>query len=209
MKAQFAQRLRAAREAMNPEMTQRAVAKLMDKSFSAVNLWEAGKTQPNAEDIAALSKLYGISCDWLLGVDSSATSKAIHTSKSAPRINTVPVVQQASLIRWTWEEVEEVLQTSVAYHPQTAAAIKVESDALQSTCPIGSYAVVSKAHDIKSGSTVLASIGNAREPVLRRYLREGDMEMLLADDTRFPSYSIQDGAKILGRVTEVVIRKRL
>ena len=47
------------------------------------------------------------------------------------------------------------------------------------------------------------------EPVLRRYIREAADEYLIADDTRYPTFNLESGARILGRVVEVTLRKIL
>jgi len=133
MKPLLAQRLRAARQAITPEITQRDVAKHLNLSPSAINLGEAGKTEPSASALAELSRWYHVSCDWLLGVDSGKQA-AIGNKPEAP-IHTVPVVPPSAMARWHWDVVAELLQTAVAYPPQTAAAMLVSSDALTSTCP--------------------------------------------------------------------------
>lgn len=208
MKSILAQRLRAARNAIHPEVTQRQIAKEMDLSPSAVNLWEAGKTEPSATDLAKLSARYKVSTDWLLGVE--GTQALIKREKQdTPMIYTVPVVTPLSLVRWHWESILEILQTQVAYPPQTAAAMLVTSDALNSSCPNGCYAVISKGHNAEPGQIVLATVGRSTEPVLRKYIREGSEHLLVADDTRFPSYRLEDGVKIIGRATEITMRKML
>lgn len=207
MKAVLAQRLRAARTAITPAITQRDVAKKFNLSPSAVNLWESGKTEPNAHDLAELAKWFNVSTDWLLGVDSKMPVQ--QRTKSSPPLWTVPVVTPSSLVRWHWDAVTEILQTAVAYPPQTAAAVLVSSDALASTCPTGCYAVVSKGHHVEPGQIVMASVGKASEPVLRKYVREGNDALLIADDMRYPSYRLEDGVKIIGRVTEICVRRVL
>lgn len=207
MKPLLAQRLRAARQAITPEITQRDVAKHLNLSPSTVNLWEAGKTEPNASTLAELSRWYHVSCDWLLGVE-SGKQVAINNKGEAP-FNAVPVVPPSAMARWHWEVVAELLQTAVAYPPQTAAAMLVASDALTSACPTGCYAVISKGHVAEPGQVVLAVINKASEPVLRKYVREGGDDLLVADDTRFPTYRMDEGVRIIGRVTEITIRKTL
>lgn len=207
MKTTLAQRLRAARSAITPAITQRDVAKKLDLSPSAVNLWEAGKTEPSATALAELAKWFNVSTDWLLGVESKMPVQ--HRAESGPPLWTVPVVTPSSLVRWHWDEVAEILQTAVAYPPQTAAAVLVSTDALASTCPTGCYAVVSKAHHVEPGQIVMASVGKASEPVLRKYVREGNDALLIADDMRYPSYRMEDGVKIIGRVTEITVRRTL
>lgn len=209
MKSVLAQRLRAARTAITPNITQRDVAKRMELSPSAVNLWESGKTEPSASDLAELSRWYQVSTDWLLGVNDEGRPLVKIGSPDAPPIYTVPVVPPSALMRWHWEAVTELLQTAVSYPHGTAAAILVSSDALTNSCPTGCYAVVSKGHNHTPGQVVLAVISKASEPVLRKYVREGGDELLVADDMRYPSYRLDDGVKIIGRVTEITIRRAL
>ena len=207
MKPVLAQRLRAACQAITPEITQRDAAKHMSLSASAINLWEQGKTEPSASALAELSRWYHVSCDWLLGVDSG--KQAAIGNKQEATIFTVPVVPASAMARWHWDVVVELLQTAVAYPPQTAAAMLVASDALSSACPTGCYAVISKAHVPESGQVVLAVISKASEPVLRKYVREGGDDLLVADDIRFPTYRMDEGVRIIGLVTEITIRKSL
>lgn len=205
MKTVLAQRLRAARQAMHPPITQREVAKRMKLSPSAVCLWESGGTEPSAHHLAALSDWFGVSCDWLPGIEAKATP----ATKAKPPLWTVPVVPPSAMVRWHWDAVLELLQTAVAYPPATAAAMLVHSDALTSTCPTGCYAVVSKGHAASPWQVVLATVSRAGAPVLRKYVREGSDQLLVADDMRYPSYRLNDGAKIIGRVTEVTVRRVL
>lgn len=207
MKTPLAQRLRAARQALNPSVTQRDVAKRLELSPSAINLWESGKTEPGAPELVELSRWYQVSTDWLLGVESG---KPVHQqTEGGQPVYTVPVVAPASLVRWHWDSVQELQQTAVAYPPQTAAAMLVSSDALTSICPPGSYAVISKAHQVRPGDVVLATTGPSSEPVLRRYVKEGADALLIADDMRYPSYRVEAGVKLLGRVVEVTTRRVL
>jgi transcriptional regulator with XRE-family HTH domain len=202
MKTILSQRLRAARQAMHPSVTQRAVAQRLKLSPSAINLWEHGKTQPSAQDIAELSRWFGVSADWLLGVETNRPGP-----KVKPPVFTVPVVDSSALLRWHWEAVSEALQTAVLYPPGTAAAILVASDALSSACPSGAYAVISKAHEAQPGCIVLAAVAKASPPILRRYVREAADDYLVADDSRFPTHRLVDGARLLGRVVEVTVRR--
>lgn len=200
-------RLRAAREAITPEINQRDVARMLEMSPSAINLWEKGKTEPSAHNLAELSKWYNVSADWLLGIENQLAKRG-KPSGEIP-LFTVPVVPAAALVRWSWEAVTEVLQTTVAYPHGTAAAVLVSSDALSTTCPTGCYVVIAKGHGVQPGQIVMVALNKVSDPVLRKYIREGADELLVADDTRFPSYRLADGAKVIGRVTEVVIRKTI
>lgn len=200
------QRLRAARTSLHPAVTQRDVAKRLHLSPSAITLWEKGKTQPNAEHLAELSRWYQVSTDWLLGVE--ATAPVARTNPAKIPLYTVPVVPPSALLRWKWAAVSEILQTAVSYPSNTAAAMIVSSDALTSACPTGCYAVILKGNTARPGQVVLASVSRAGDPVLRKYIKEGGDELLVADDTRYPSYRLNDGVRILGRLSEITLRRR-
>ena len=47
--------------------TQKALADILFKSESTVRMWELGKSEPDSETINAMSELFGISTDYLLG----------------------------------------------------------------------------------------------------------------------------------------------
>lgn len=206
MQTLLSQRIRSARMAVYPEVTQREVATRLNKSASAVNLWEKGKTEPNATDLAALSVWFQVSTDWLLGIESGKSSIIKQPSGV---VYTVPVVAPSSLTRWHWDTVNELLQTAVNYPDRTAAGMLVESEALGSVCPPGCYAVISKSHPVQPGHIVLASVARSPEPVLRKYIREGGEALLVADDSRYPSFRMDDDAHIIGRVVEVTVRKMI
>jgi SOS-response transcriptional repressor LexA len=201
----LAARLKAARHQMNPLITQKEVARRFKVTPGAVCLWERGTTEPSAGALVELARMYGVSTDWLLGLQEHRP----RSSPVGPPIHTVPVVTARALARWRWDAVLELLQTSVSYAPNSAAAIMVSSDALTSTCPTGSYAVVSRAQSPSPGSVVLVSVGKVSEPILRRYVQEAGERLLIADDSRWPTMRLDPTAKIIGTVVEVTLRRRL
>lgn len=200
----LAGRLKAARNAVHPPLLQREIAKRFHVTPGAVCLWEKGNTEPSASVLADLARLYGVSVDWLVGL-----SDQRNAATAAPtQINAVPVVSSRSLARWKLEPVLGYLQTSVAYPEGTAAAMLVATDALTSSCPTGSFAVISRAHKPTPGCVVLASTGKVSEPILRRYVTEGGDTLLLADDARWPTVKLATATKVVGCVVEVTQRKR-
>jgi len=60
-------RFREAREARG--MSQKFVAISLGVKPPNVSRWEAGVTYPSIENLVALSKLYGVTVDYLLGLD--------------------------------------------------------------------------------------------------------------------------------------------
>lgn len=200
-------RLRQARQALHPEVQQKDIAKRLGLSPSAVNLWEAGKTEPSAGDLVQLARWYRVSCDWLLGLDSADIINISEASnKKDPPVTTVSVVLASEIAKWQWDSVADILQTGVAYATGRAAGMVVSCGALSSVCPPGCYAVISKDHEITPGCIVLAS-ANSQPPMLRRYVQESGVGLLVADDARFPTFQVDESIRIIGKVTEITIRK--
>lgn len=206
MSQKLAGRLKSARNAMYPKVTQRDIAKKFNVTPGAVCLWEKGRTEPSSEVLSELARLYNVSIDWLTGLQDQEIPLV---KLQRPPINTVPVVSAKSLLEWRCDLVLELLQTSSAYPPGGAAAILVQSDALTSVCPTGSYAVVSRDLPPVPGSVVLAATGTFPEPFIRRYSEDGLGRLLLADDARWPTVRITPKTRVIGTVVEVTIRKRL
>lgn len=202
-------RLRQARLAMHPEVQQKDIAKRLGLSPSAVNLWEAGKTEPSASDLVQLARWYRVSCDWLLGLDSADIIKLSDiANKKHPSPVTVPVVLASEIVKWRWDSVTDILQTTIDYPPGSAAAMVVSGESLSSICPAGGYVVISRDHEVIPGSIVLVS-ANSHPPCLRKLVRESGADLLVADDARFPTFQAGVSASIIGCITEVTIRKVL
>ena len=69
----IADRLKALREAK--AFTQADLAKKLGITRSSVNAWELGISVPSTQYIVELASIFGVSTDYLLDVDSSATIK--------------------------------------------------------------------------------------------------------------------------------------
>jgi transcriptional regulator with XRE-family HTH domain len=50
-------------------ITQKQLAELMNKSVTGLASWEQGLSEPSINDLRKLCKIYGISADYLLGLE--------------------------------------------------------------------------------------------------------------------------------------------
>lgn len=66
-----ADRIKVLREHQNK--TQAELAKQLGITRSSVNAWESGISVPSTQYIVELAGIFGVSTDYLLGVESSAT----------------------------------------------------------------------------------------------------------------------------------------
>lgn len=67
MKILFAEQLRLLR--LSEKLSQRALAKKTGLSASAIKQWENGRRVPNADAVARLAKFFGVTADYLLGLE--------------------------------------------------------------------------------------------------------------------------------------------
>ena len=63
----FAERLKELR--LGENLSQRKLAELTNLSPSAIKQWENESRVPNAEAVVALAKYFGVSSDYLLGLE--------------------------------------------------------------------------------------------------------------------------------------------
>lgn len=200
--------LRMAREAVYPPLTQRDVAKLVDRSPGAVCLWEKGENEPAATTLPLLAKLYGVTCDWLIGLDEGKMAK-VTQSNQPPPLHTVPLIAEQDTVKWKIGSPVGMIATERQYTPGTTVAIQVTGNSMPKICPEGAYAVVSQAKTAKVGELILAVIGDDKAPVLRSIVQDGSTLYLVAEDARYPTHVFNDSVRVVGRVNEVIEMRRL
>ncbi len=64
-------KIKSLRESMG--LTQTEIAHRLEISRSGVNAWEMGLSVPSPRYIIELSKIFGVSTDYLLGIDDTST----------------------------------------------------------------------------------------------------------------------------------------
>lgn len=67
----LSEKIKALRE--SKRLTQSELARQLGLTRSAVNAWEMGLSIPSAPYIVELAKTFGVSADYLLGIDNAAT----------------------------------------------------------------------------------------------------------------------------------------
>ena len=74
------QRIAARRKLLN--LSQEALSEKLNVSRQAISKWEADATIPEIDKLIALSKLYGVSVGWLLGVETQENPFSEELSES-------------------------------------------------------------------------------------------------------------------------------
>jgi len=72
----FPERLKRSREYAG--ITQKEAAHTLKIAQNTYSCYETGKTEPNLEMLALLSKLFDVSVEWLIGLSSDSGVNAMH-----------------------------------------------------------------------------------------------------------------------------------
>jgi transcriptional regulator with XRE-family HTH domain len=199
----FARRLREVRESKVPKLSQRAAAKLLGFSQSALSLWELGKNMPELNVMVKLAEFYDVPLDFLQGtVDTPRV-------RSTYEIATVPLLPLAALAKWDFKEATTAVQTSQDFAPGTAAAVMVNSDLLHSTCAPGDIVIVERDQRLIPNGIYYLIPPDSKEPVLRQCTIDGAAAWFTTEILTIPALPFGPGVKIVGRVREIVRRTLL
>ncbi|WP_342133522.1 S24 family peptidase [Hydrogenophaga sp. OTU3427] len=201
VRAILAMRLRECRRQKEPSVSQADLAKLIGRDKASVCNWESGKHEPPNAILLELAKFYGVTPSWLLGQEDAPPNPR---RLSAPEFHTVPVLSEAEMVNWTVDSSAQKLVTLQRYDSGAAAAIRVESSALASQCPVGAYAVVAQRSQVNAGEVVVVAVEGAKAPLFRKVVRDGSSLLLIADDTRYPTVPLDSNVRVIGRVVETV-----
>lgn len=114
--------LKAARKAAG--MTQSEVAKIVGITQNGYSYWENGKAKIDNESLAKLSRLFGVSIDYLIGADDALAGKSLRI----PVLGSVPAGVPLEAIEdiLDWEE----LPQSMAAGGKEYFALEVKGDSM-------------------------------------------------------------------------------
>lgn len=195
----LAERLKQAREKNN--VIQRVVGQHLQRTSACVGMWESGKTEPQLAEIFKLAALYGVTVEWLLGLDApSAAPKA----PKAPNIaGGVPLLSSEAIVTSDASKALGHIHTMGTYPAGTAVAWTVNANSMAVTCASGDIVVIE--HDVRprQNDVYMVMPHDSESPILRRLDLYGDCPMFVPDAQTSSSYKA-DKVHIIGRVREVI-----
>lgn len=135
--------LKAARKAAG--MTQSEVAKIVGITQNGYSYWENGKAKIDNESLAKLSRLFGVSIDYLIGADDALAGKSLRI----PVLGSVPAGVPLEAIEdiLDWEE----LPQSMAAGGKEYFALEVKGDSMWPDYLPGDVVIVRKQPTCDSG----------------------------------------------------------
>lgn len=203
----LAERLRIARNRLDPIPSQRHVAYTLKKAPASVSLWEAGTTEPSIDSLVALAKWYNVSLDWLVGLNEDPKTKM----PNFPSLHVVPVAPIGTLLSWDVDECREYIQTSLDYHKAKACGIRHEGRGAMPGVALDGDIVVTLKHDkdsplVDDAVYYIIEAKTNSSPVMRKCIKDGSQHLFVAEHQRWPVLDSAD-VTVLGRVCEVIRRR--
>ena len=184
-------------------MTQQELASKLFVSQQAVGKWERGESTPNPETIVAMSKIFGVSADTLLG-------------ESAPPLSTggswVPVLGDVAA-GIPIEAVENIvdyeeIDTAMAYNGKYYG-LRIKGSSMEPRIREGDVVIVRQQEDADTGDTAVVLV-NGESATVKRIKKEPDGGLwLLPNNPAYdpqhysPAEVAEKPVRIIGKVVEL------
>ena len=184
-------------------MTQQELASKLFVSQQAVGKWERGEATPNPETIVAMSKIFGVSADTLLG-------------ESAPPLSTggtwvpvlgdvaagIPIDAVENIV--DYEEIDHAMASNGKYY-----GLRIKGSSMEPRIREGDVVIVRQQEDADTGDTAVVLV-NGESATVKRIKKEPDGGLWLLPNN--PAYDPQHYSpaevadkpvRIIGKVVEL------
>lgn len=173
-------RLERARE--HAGLKQRQVAEFFGISSQAISQWEADRTRPDSERLAALARLLGVRLDWLLDESGPMATQDASGANARERGTSVPVIDRVQAGDWTEVQDpyapgggEEVLMTDLPVGPH-AFALVIEGQSMAPEFQPGDKVIIDPTVRPRPGEFVVAKRDKDQEATFKKYRLRGQDE---------------------------------
>ena len=184
-------------------MTQQELASKLFVSQQAVGKWERGEATPNPETIVAMSKIFGVSADTLLG-------------ESAPPLSTggtwvpvlgdvaagIPIEAVENIV--DYEEIDTAMASNGKYY-----GLRIKGSSMEPRIREGDVVIVRQQEDADTGDTAVVLV-NGESATVKRIKKEPDGGLwLLPNNPAYdpqhysPAEVAEKPVRIIGKVVEL------
>lgn len=184
-------------------MTQQELASKLYVSQQAVGKWERGEATPNPETIVAMSRIFGVSADTLLG-------------ESAPPLSTggtwvpvlgdvaagIPIEAVENIV--DYEEIDTAMASTGKYY-----GLRIKGSSMEPRIREGDVVIVRQQEDADTGDTAVVLV-NGDSATVKRIKKEPDGGLwLLPNNPAYdpqhysPAEVAEKPVRIIGKVVEL------
>lgn len=170
------------------------------KSYTTIQKWESGVSEPSLQKLHDLANLLGVDVDTLVS-DSTPKTKGVRIPVLGKVAAGVPIEAIEDII--DYEEISESMSRSADYF-----GLQIRGDSMEPKISDGDVVIVRKQDDAESGNIVIATV-NGDEATCKKIKKTESGLMLISTNPDYEPfiYSWEDvkrlPVRILGRVVEL------
>ncbi|CZQ95461.1 peptidase s24/s26a/s26b [Trichococcus flocculiformis] len=176
---------------------------------SSITAWLKGDYEAKQDNIFKLSKALGVSEAWLMGIDTTNTppTNIIPITDSnmvrIPIIGTIacgdPILADENIIGYRYH-LRDTLPSGETFY------LKAAGDSMEPTIRNGADVLIRLQDGVEDGEIAAVLVNGDTEATLKRVKKQGDIMMLVAENSAYAPYIITEHnpARILGKAVEVV-----
>ena len=214
-------RVRNARKAK--KLTQSELARRIGQKQQNIQQLESGKVE-QPRYLYALSEALDVSIDWLMGKQSSVSSRSTPAELASNNINNnhgSDIVQHLPLISWAqagkWAETAQIRESGeceelvpvTKKYTSSAFALRVRRDSMHApegtSFPDGSIICVEPIQQADNGSYVVVRLDGSREATFKQLVVDGHRRYLKPLNPRYPIIEATDETTVCGVVRQMVM----
>lgn len=170
------------------------------KSYTTIQKWESGVSEPSLQKLHDLANLLGVDVDTLVS-DSTPKTKGVKIPVLGKVAAGMPIEAIEDII--DYEEIPESMSRSADYF-----GLQIRGDSMEPKISDGDVVIVRKQDDAESGNIVIATV-NGDEATCKKIKKTESGLMLISTNPDYEPfiYSWEDvkrlPVRILGRVVEL------
>lgn len=175
---------------------------------SSITAWLKGDYEAKQDNIFKLAKALNVSEAWLMGIDSISSVPENGKPVSAedvvpiPIIGTIacgnPIVAEENIIGYRYLLKDKLPKGQTFY-------LTAKGDSMEPKIPNGSDVLIRLQEEVEDGEIAAVLVNGDTEATLKRVKRQGDIVMLIAENSAYQPYIVtkENPARILGKAVGV------
>lgn len=193
-------RLREARKAKG--LTQVEVSRIIGISQNGYSDWETGKNRVDARSLGRLAELYGVTVNYLLGIDENdAPAKGVRIPVLGSVAAGIPIEAIQDIV--DYEEIDTDMAAAGEYF-----GLRIKGSSMEPRIREGDVVIVRRQEEAETGDTVVVLVNGDSATVKRIKIEPNGIALIPnnpAYDTRFYSAAEVEllPVRIIGKVVEL------
>lgn len=168
---------------------------------STLRSWFNGEKYPRLNNQQLLADYFNVPRSRITE-EQNGNMERVGTIVKIPVLGTItcgdPILADENVEEYR-NEAGELLPTGELFY------LKTRGDSMTPTVPVDSHVLIRKQPEVEDGQIAAVLVNDDTEATLKRYKVQGDIKMLVADNSNYPPYIItpDNPARIIGKAIKV------